>query len=470
MKKFLGVLLCLPLTACTVGPDYERPSFDGPETYREAYPAGESIVNLPWWELFEDPVLKDLIERSLVSNRDLRAAVARIDEAAAVLGIVRADLYPRVYYGGDGSFSATSTGDGSTSTEGSLFLNAGWQVDLWGRFRRSNEAALQELLATEESYRGVTISLVASVASSYLLLRDLDNRLRISEQTVEIRQKNYDIILARFDGGSVTQIDLNQALIQLTEAEASVQSFKRLIRQTENAISLLLGEPPTDIARGLSLSEQLDAPDIPTGLPSELLDRRPDILVAERQLHAQTSRIGVAEALKYPQFDLTSSLGASFADLSTSFFNLGAQIIGPLFNSGENQRQVDAEVARTTQLLNRYEQTVLNAYREVEDALIAVQTYQDELNARQRQVAAAEEAAELSWIRYEDGITSYLEILETQRALFGSQLAASETLQLRLNAVVDLYEALGGGWQVEETATSPADSLPSTSGGGDGDG
>lgn len=454
MKIVPGLLLILCLGACTMGPDYKRPVVDEPVAYREAMPPGESIANLPWWELFQDPVLQDLIETSLYNNRDLRAALARIDEAAAVLGLVRADLYPRVYYGGDGNLSATSAGDGDASTDGSLFLTAGWQVDLWGRFRRASEAALQELLASEESYRGVTISLVSSVAGSYLLLRDLDNRQMISEQTVQIRQQNLDIIQARFDGGSVNEVDLNQARIQLAEAEASVQAFKRLRRQTENAISLLLGSPPIDIPRGQALTEQLATPALPTGLPSELLDRRPDILAAERQLHAQTARIGVAEALKYPQFDLTADLGASFADISTGFFNLGAQLLGPLFNAGENQRQVDAEVARTTQLLNRYEQTVLNAYREVEDALIAVKTYEAELAARQRQEAAALKADQLAWVRYEGGMTSYLEILETQRALFGSQLAASETWQRQLNAIVDLYTALGGGWHAPETRTS----------------
>ena len=458
MRRLLGLLILLPLGACTMGPDYIRPTVVEPPAYREEIPPGESIANLPWWELFSDPTLQDLIETALASNRDLRTAVARIDEAAAVLGIVRADLYPRVYYGGDGTYSGSTAQEGDTSADGALFLNAGWQVDLWGRFRRANEAALQELLATEESYRGVTISLVASVASSYLLLRDLDNRLFISEQTVEIRQKNLAIVTARFEGGSVTAVDLNQAIIQLSEAEASVQTFVRLRRQTENAISLLLGQPPATIARGLPLTEQFAAPLIPAGLPSELLDRRPDILVAERQLHAQTARIGVAEALKYPQFDLTASLGVSFADVSAGFFNLGAQLVGPLFNSGENQRRVEAEIARTEQLLNRYEQSILNAYHEVEDALIAVRTYEVELAARQRQIAAAQEAAELAWIRYEQGLTSYLEILETQRALFNSQLVASETFQLRLNSVVDLYEALGGGWYVEEETTGSTDS------------
>ena len=450
MPRSVAALLALALAGCTVGPDYSRPLVPDPGTYREPAPTTQSIANTPWWELFEDPVLRDLVEASLRNNRDLRAAVARIDEAAAVLGIVRADLYPRVFYGADATGSGTSAGDGDVSAEGSLFLSAGWQIDLWGRFRRANEAALQELLATEEGYRGVTLSLVASVASSYLLLRDLDTRLEISEQTVQIRRHNVEIIQARFEGGSVSEIDLNQAQIRLSEAEVSVQVFERLRRQTENGLSLLLGEPPGTIERGRPLREQAMPPDVPAGLPSELLDRRPDILVAERQLHAQTARIGVAEALKYPQFDLTASLGASFADISAGFANLGAQLFGPLFNSGENQRRVDAAVARTTFLLNRYEQTLLNAYREVEDALVAVRTYRAELQARQRQLAAAQSAADLSWIRYEDGVTSYLEVLEAQRALFGSQLATSQTRQLALNSVVDLYAALGGGWQVRQ--------------------
>jgi multidrug efflux system outer membrane protein len=279
-----------------------------------------------------------------------------------------------------------------------------------------------------------------------LLLRDLDNRLLISEETVEIRRQNFDIIKARFDGGSVTGVDLNQALIQLAEAEVSIQVFTRLRRQVENSLSVLMGRPPMAIPRGLDLREQIAIPELPPGLPSGLLERRPDILVAERELHAQTARIGVAEALKFPQFDLTASLGGAVADVNTGFFDLGAQVFGPIFNSGENQRRVEAEEARTWQLLARYEQTILNAWREVEDALIATSTYEAELAARMRQVEAATDAAHLAWVRYEGGMTSYLEILETQRSLFGAQLAESETRQLRLNAIVELYAALGGGW------------------------
>ena len=325
-------------------------------------------------------------------------------------------------------------------------LDASYQVDLWGRIRRANEAAVQELLATEESYRSVTIGLVAAVARSYFLLRDLDNRLRISEQTVDARRLSLGVVESRFRAGMVAEVDVNQAEIQVAEAEVSVQTFARLRAQTENALSVLLGLPPLDIERGLELGEQLAAPELPTGLPSELLNRRPDILAAENRLHAQTARIGVAEALKYPQLNLTADLGAQFSDISSSFAGLGAQIFGPLFNAGANQRQVEVEIARTEQLFNAYEQTFLTALREVEDALVAVDTYRAELEARRRQLIAADSAAQLSWVRYEGGLTSFLEVLDLQRSLFTSQLKASETQQLHLTSMVQLYQALGGGW------------------------
>ena len=364
MRRWLPILL-LALGGCTMGPDYIRPEIQSPGEYRDEIAPDESIANLPWFELYSDSVLVNLIDTALRENRDLRVSVARIDEAAANLGIVRADLFPRVNYSGSAFIDGNSTEDWEPSSTASGFLGVSWQIDLWGRIRRSNEAALQTLLATEESVRGVTVSLVATVASSYLLLRDLDNRLIISEDTVEIRRQNFDIIQARFDGGSVTGVDLNQALIQLAEAEASVQVFTRLRRQVENSLSVLMGRPPMEIPRGRDLREQIAIPELPPGLPSGLLERRPDILVAERELHAQTARIGVAEAMKFPQFDLTASLGGAVADVNTGFFDLGTQVFGPIFNSGENQRRVEAEEARTWQLLARYEQTILNAWREV---------------------------------------------------------------------------------------------------------
>ena len=446
--------LALFVSSCTMGPDFTRPPVIETETYREGIIASDSsVANLPWWEMFGDTVLQNLITESLDNNRDLRASMARIDEARAYLGIIRADLYPRVDYSGGGSYDGTFGNESSASGSGSAAIDVSYQVDLWGRVRRSNEAALQELLSTEEAYRGITIALVAEVAGSYLLLRDIDNRLLVSEYTAETRRRSLDVITAKYEAGIVAEVDVNQSEIQLADAEAAVKNFERIRAQTENTISMLLSKPPISIERGLSLEDQLFPPEIPTGLPSVLLNRRPDLLEAERKLHAQTARIGVAEALKYPQLTLSADLGAQFSNLTTGFAGLGAQLFGPLFNAGANQLRVDVEVARTEQLLNRYEQSFYTALREVEDAMVAVNTYEEEYEIRSRQVKSAQSAADLSWIRYEGGMTSYLEVLDVQRSLFTAQLKTSETLQQQLSSIVRLYKALGGGWVPEQDLT-----------------
>ena len=460
MRRLMLFLIALAAAGCTMGPDYKRPVVPEPEQYREAeLPTIESVADTPWWEMFGDTVLIALIDSALVNNRDLRASVARITEARAALGIVRSQLFPRLGYGADGSYSGTLGEDGQADGIGGAFLAASWQIDLWGRIRRSKEAALQELLATEEAYRGVTITLVADVASSYLLLRDLDNRHDISEKTLDLWQQRLEVVQTRYDAGMVNEVDLNQAQIQVYEAEVQVQTFDRLRTQTENAISVLIGELPDDINRGLELQDQVMSPDIPSGLPSDLLQRRPDILQAERQLHAQTARIGATKALRFPQFDLTADLGAQFDGGTTGIFGLGAQLFGPIYNAGEISNQIETEIARTEQLLNRYEQTILNAYREVDDALVSVRTYRAELDARRRKMAAAQNAAELSWARYEGGLTSYLEVLDLQRSWFTARLQASETYQLELTSVVRLYQALGGGWVAEQDSTGIAADL-----------
>ena len=439
----------LTVTGCTMGPDYVRPPVPEPRDYREEFPSGETVANVPWWEMFEDTVLINLIDTILENNRNLAISLARINAARAQLGIVRSDLFPRLDYFGDGGVSGNTEEDG-TSWDATVGLSASWQVDLWGRFRRSNEAALQELLATEEAYRGLTITLVAEAANAYLLLCDLDNRYEISVQTVKAWEYSLEVIRTRFEAGMVSEVDVNQAEIQVFEAEVSVQTFDRLRAQTENALSVLLGVPPTAIERGLSLQAQELSPEIPVGLPSVLLKRRPDVLEAERRLHAQTARIGVAEALKFPQFNLLGNLGGAFNGGETGFFDLGAEFFGPLFNAGKNQRQVDVQVALTEQFVNQYEQTILQAYREVSDAMVAVRTYRAEYESRSRQMAAAQNAAQLSWVRYEGGLTSYLEVLDLQRSLFTSQLKASETRQLEITSIVRLYAALGGGWVAEQ--------------------
>lgn len=453
-KSLLFASLIFIGTGCTMGPNFVKPTITDVETYHAEYSVSDSsVANLPWWEMFGDTVLQSLIEEGLENNRDLRVSMARIDEARASLGIVRSNLYPNVNYSGGSSYDGTFGNGSSGALTGSAAIGVSYEFDLWGRVKRMNEAALMQLLSTEEAYRGVTISLISEIASAYLLLRDIDNRILVSENTAETRRKSLDVIKAKYNAGIVAEVDVNQSEIQLADAEVAVKNYERIRGQTENLISLLLSKPPMTINRGLILQEQLLSPEIPTGLPSELLIRRPDLLEAERNLNAQTARIGMAEALKYPQITLSADLGAQFSNLTNGFAGLGAQLIGPIFNSNATQLGVDIEVARTKQLLNRYEQTFYSALREVEDAMIAVKTYKKEYEIRSAQVVSAQNAADLSWVRYEGGMTSYLEVLDVQRSLFTAQLRTSETLQNELSSIVQLYKALGGGWVIKQDTT-----------------
>ncbi len=452
-RSYITIIFAtLLLFGCRLGQVYERPDDIQDKSYRFEVEEGVSIANMPWWQLFGDQVLIQLIETGIENNLDLKTAYARINEAEAQLGVVRANLYPRINYGGNGTLSDTTVEGAQFSKSANVFANVSYQVDLWGRFRNLSDAALNEYLATEEAYRSLTLVIVSNVAQAYLLLRDLDNRLYIANRTVDTWQDNLDIVEARFKAGIISEVDLRQSEIQVQQAVANVQTFTRLRVQTENSISVLLGLPPMEIERGLTLQDQIFPPELPVGIPSELLDRRPDILAAERRLEAQTFRIGAAEALQYPTLNLNADLGAIFANSTDFFYDLGAQVLGPIFNSKENKRQLEIEKARSEQLLYTYESTFLNALREVEDARIAVETYKKEYEARSQQVQAASKALELSWVRYENGVTSYLEILDLQRSQFNSLLNASETLQLQLTSSVQLYQALGGGWQTRANA------------------
>ncbi|MHC1777952.1 MAG: efflux transporter outer membrane subunit [Lentimicrobium sp.] len=442
---FSVFLILLILNSCKLGPDYVRTTETVPQTYSQDFPSESSIADIPWWQLFQDTVLVNLIRETLENNKDLKSALARIDESRSTIGIARADLYPRVNYGAGGS-SSLSTGTDGFNHDYTSAVDVSYTLDLWGRVGRLNEAALQEYLATEEAFRALNILLIAEVANAYFTLRDLDNRLIISEQTAETWQLNLKIVQARFKGGFVSEVDLNQANIQLLEAKTAIQTYTRLRRQVENAISILLGKPPQSIPRGLPLEQQLFPPVLPVGLPSDLLMRRPDVLAAERKLQAQTERIGAAEALKYPSFTISLNTGLNYVNPVTGFASLGAQLLGPIFNSKAARYGVEIEKDRTVQLLNNYENSLLLAIREVEDAMIAVTTYRNEFLLRKEQLGAAGEAVKLSWIRYDGGLTSYLEVLDLQRSLFSSQIKASEAFQLQLTSTVKLYQALGGGW------------------------
>jgi multidrug efflux system outer membrane protein len=452
-----AMLTALLMTGCMLGPDFVPPTIETPAEYRFDADQAAVDVNLKWWELFDDPVLYELVTTALENNRDVKIAVSRIEEARAALGFTKADQYPRIDIEGDaraGNFFGAGRSD---TTDKSAFIapTLSWEIDFWGRFRRSTESAQADLLASEYALRTVQLSLISEVAGTYYRLLDFRRRLKISRQTLESRMQSLDIIQQRFKEGIIPELDVNQSQIQMEIAAAAIPLFQRQIAQTENALNILLGRLPGAIRSGESLGDQLIPPDIPAGLPSTLLERRPDVAQSLYQLQSRTARIGVAEALRLPAISLTGLLGVASSELSNRtsegvVWNAGASLTGPLFNFGKNQRRVEIEEARTRQALFFYENTVLTAFREVEDALVAVETLRRQVAAVDRQAQAARNANELSNDRYDQGITSYLEVLETERQLFSAELDLSDLKQQQLSAYVGLYKALGGGWISEK--------------------
>ncbi|MEM1156551.1 MAG: efflux transporter outer membrane subunit, partial [Pseudomonadota bacterium] len=384
MRRLAAALLGLPLiVSCTLTPDYERPELDVPPEYVDPGPGGDSIANLDWWQLFQDEQLQLLIRTALEENKDLLIALSRIREAREVVTTVRANQFPFLSVDGffgrekqSGEIFPGARSDDRFSINGDL----SFQLDLWGELSRATEASRADLLATEYAYRNVTLTLVAEVASTYLLLRDLDERLSVSENTVRTRQASLDIISARFEKGTVPQLDVFQAEIELTVAEAAVAAFERQIAQTQNALRVLLGRNPGPVTRGAALDAQMFPPSVPVGLPSELLQRRPDLVEAEARLISATATVGVAEALRYPSISLTGRYGAESTDLSDLNSNMaetwsfGANLLAPLFNSGQLKAQAEATRERAQQALLSYEATLQRSFREVEDALVAVRT------------------------------------------------------------------------------------------------
>ena len=460
MRKILAMVALTPLlVSCALTPDYERPELDVPEQYIAPDAAGESLANLDWWQLFQDEQMQLLIRTALEENKDLRVALSRIEESRLTVTAVRANQFPFLQisaFGGRGKESREFVPGANADDSFQLSGDLTYQVDLWGEFSRATEAAQAQLLATEYAYRNITLSLVSEVARTYLLLRDLDERLQISRRTLETRQDSLKLIQARFDKGTVPELDVYQAQIEVAVADTAIASFKRQIVQTENALRILLGRNPGAVTRGDALAGQVFPPAVPAGLPSELLQRRPDVIQAEANLMTATAQVGVAEALRYPSISLTGRYGAGSTDLSdlnssdAETWSVGANILAPIFNSGQLKAQADAARERAKQSVLIYESTLQQSFREVEDALVAVRTYNDENEAQARRALAAKNAARLSRARYDGGVVDYLEVLDTERTLFNAELAQSETLQLYFNAIVRLYGALGGGWSVEE--------------------
>ncbi|MEJ2195956.1 MAG: efflux transporter outer membrane subunit [Ignavibacteriaceae bacterium] len=452
---FLGIILY----SCAVGPDFQKPETQVPKYFTNYDSlAVDTLVNLKWWEIFNDPILDTLVLTALQENKNVNIAIARIEEARANFGFTEADIYPRFDIQGEakrGNYAGSSIQLDSETNGFFIAPVVNWEIDFWGKFRRANESAQAQYLASEFSLRKIQISLISEVVSTYFLLLDYRERLKISESTLKSRMESLRIIQERFDKGIVPEIDLNQAQIQKEIAATTVPLYKRLAVQTENSLSILLGKLPTSIKSGTGLENRDIPPDIPTGLPSQLLVRRPDIAESEYLLQSQNAQIGVAVAKMFPSISLTGLFGLASDDLSTltvgdPAWSISGTLLGPLFNFGKNTSRVEVEEAKTQQVLYQYEYTVINAFREVEDALIDVQTYKEQLESLTRQYIAAKNAEKLSRMRYDLGVTSYLEVLESERTLFNAELQLSEIRQATFNSYIRLYKALGGGWISKE--------------------
>ncbi len=449
----ISFFLALAVTSCMVGPKLEKPVVETEEQFRFDSIAGDTMINLSWWELFSDPQLDTMIYTALEHNQDILIAMSRIEQAYAILGVSKADLYPQFGYDISGSYGKPTTAGTGTGAGGMVNItpNVYWELDFWGKVRRSNQAARAEIAASEEALRMVQIGIITAVADGYFQLLDFDQRLEIARRTWETRKESVWIIEQRFEKGTVPEIDLNQAQQQEAIAATAIPAYERGVAQTENYLNILLGQNPRNLERGL-LDEQVSPPDIPVGIPSELLQRRPDLLAAEQLFYAETARIGMMQAMRFPSFSITGAVGLASSDLSSLLssdalmYSVGGSILGPIFNFGKNKRRVDIQRETASQALYRYEQAVLNAFREVDDALIDVNTYGREVESRERQRAAATNAATLSRARYDGGQTAYLEVLDTERSLFNAELETTAVKSALLSSYLYLYKALGGGW------------------------
>ncbi len=465
MKKQLSFFVVIFIVfalfeACKVGPKYQtsRTQIDSLEVYRYdslQLAMTDSVLNISWWELFDDPVLDTLIMTGLEENKDILIASSRIEQARAQIGIAKADYWPQFGYSAGAMRGNVMQGmpsaDGVPSNVFTGFGTLSWELDFWGKFRRSTEAAKAELIASEFGKRTIQIGLISEITGTYFLLLDFRWRLSISRNTFRLRQESLNIIEARYSEGIIPMIDVNQAQIQKSIAEGAIPFYERLVAQTENALAILLGRNPAPITLGAELYDHDKPPDIPVGLPSMLMERRPDILMSEQLVHAQTAKIGVAVAQRFPSISLTGLLGVASNDISMLTANglawsAGASLLGPLFHFGRNKRRVEVERYKAEQALREYERTVITAFREVEDALVEIETLKRELRISQDYVNAALSAQALSKERYDKGVTSFLELLESQRQAFEAELKLSDVTQQLFNGYVKLYKALGGGW------------------------
>ena len=466
-KPLFAALLALLLGGCMMGPDYFRPAVESPPAWRLTEQNAKDLANTVWWEQFGDPVLNDLMVTALRENKDLMIAAARIEEFAGNYGIVRSGLFPQVGAGYQASRQRdTLPLDGQSSIYNAyqVSLSATWEIDIWGRIRRQTEAARAQLLASEEGRRGVILSLVGSVAGAYINLRSLDRQLEIARVTAKSRGESYEIFKLRFSGGVISQLELSQNKSQYDEALASIPPLEKAIAQQENGLSVLLGRNPGPIPRGKNI-DQLALPAIPAGLPSDLLERRPDLRRAEQNLVAANALIGAAKAAYFPRISLTGLFGFASLDLGNLFdsqsklWQYAAPISMPIFTAGGLAGQLQAAEATQQQALFGYQKAIQEAFREVNDELVSQDRTGAQLKAQKEQVQSLTQYSQIARLRYDNGYTSYIEVLDAERSLFNAQLQYTQTQQAQFQAMTNLYKAMGGGWvaEAEKMSTPPAE-------------
>jgi len=462
MRTLFIVILCLGLSACAIGPDYRRPTVTMPGGWRIEAADAQAVANTAWWEQFNDAVLNGLIGVALKENHDLKIATARVEEYVGRYWAGRSGLFPQIYAGGGGGQERASE-RGATPVPSYVKNPAGmyqgafsgsWEIDVWGRLRRLTEAAKADLLSTEEGRRAVILTLVASVANAYVNLLDLDKQLEVATNTVKTREESYRLFTLRFEGGVISELELSQVKSEYEQALSKIPLIQKQISQQENGISVLLGRNPGPVQRGKSIDE-LTIPTVPSGLPSDLLERRPDIRQSEQELIAANARIGAAKALYFPTISLTGAFGWSSSDLSLLFgdpsraWNWAGAFTAPIFTGGSITGSYKATKAVQQQALFNYQKAIQSAFKEVNDSLADQKYTREQLEAQGRQVEALKTYAAVARLRFDNGYTSYIEVLDAERSLFNAELDYAQSQGVLFQSLVNLYKAMGGGWVTE---------------------
>lgn len=459
MPRLLPLFAAAALAGCTLGPDYKRPDVRSPATFQYEPKDAAATADTSWWQQFQDPVLDQLIAEALKHNTNVQIAAANVEQAAAVLTQTRSQFFPSIGYGVgaqreravEPAFAAQIPNYPNPSSAYQAALQASWEIDLWGRIRRQSEAAYANVLATDEARRGVILTLVANVANGYLQLRGLDAQLDVAKKTLQTYKESVDLFTLQFQYGQVSMMNVAQAQSQYETAAAQIPLLESQIAQTQNSLAVLIGRDPGPIVRGKSVYE-LRLPQVPAGVPSTLLERRPDLLQAEQQLIAANAQIGAAKALYFPTISLTGAFGSASTDLSKLFsgpakvWSYAGSVVGPIFSFGAVSGQVaQAEAGQNAALLN-YQLSIRNAFADVDNALVANQKLQEQLEAQVKLVAALQQYSDLARLQYDGGYTSYSTVLQAEQALFPAQLNLAALRAQVFGSSVNIYKAMGGGW------------------------